>query len=83
MGKLKPTNRGFLRGDFEDLYGQPCSIQESSLATEDAIWLGCNEGTHTQGHCSARMHLNQDRVKDLLPLLEYFAKCGKLPDSWP
>lgn len=38
--KIKKTNRGFAVGEFKDRYGAKCSIQKSSLATEDAIWLG-------------------------------------------
>lgn len=38
--KLKKTQRGFTIGEFTDVYGEKCSIQKSSLATEDAIWLG-------------------------------------------
>lgn len=41
--KLEPTERGFLRGNFEDRNGVSCSLQESSLATEACIWLGCND----------------------------------------
>src|ERR1035437_9332381 len=41
--KLEKTERGFIRGDFTDKYDTVCSIQESSLATEDAIWFGVNE----------------------------------------
>lgn len=37
------TNRGFVIGEFEDLYGAKCSIQESSLAEEPAIWLGVHK----------------------------------------
>ena len=37
------TDRGFLLFGFVDLYGNKCSIQKSSLATEDAIWLGVND----------------------------------------
>lgn len=42
MIELKPTSRGFNRGDFKDRYGHSCSIQMSSLATEACIWLGLN-----------------------------------------
>jgi hypothetical protein len=35
--------RGFKRLEFIDRYGVDCSIQRSSLATEDAIWLGVSE----------------------------------------
>jgi len=38
--KLKKTQRGFEIGKFTDTYGEKCSIQKSSIATIDAIWLG-------------------------------------------
>ncbi len=37
---ITKTERGFALGLFTDLYGTKCSIQKSSLATDDAIWLG-------------------------------------------
>jgi hypothetical protein len=37
---LEKNQRGFENGKFTDLYGKKCSIQKSSLATDDAIWLG-------------------------------------------
>ncbi len=40
--KFENTCRGFAYGEFLDLYGEECSIQKSSLATEDAIWFGIN-----------------------------------------
>jgi len=90
--KIKPTERGFSRGEFIDRYGVKCSIQESSLATEHCIWLGCNDAEPKvcteEGWklvelppdtvCHTRMHLTQDMVKQLLPLLEKFAKTGEL-----
>lgn len=41
--KIKKTERGFAIGEFTDDHDVPCTIQKSSLATEDAIWLGCAE----------------------------------------
>ena len=41
--KIKKTNRGFEYVEFKDRYGESCSLQKSSLATEDAIWLGVDE----------------------------------------
>lgn len=41
--QIENTQRGFGRGEFKDLYGDECSIQKSSLATEDAIWLGISK----------------------------------------
>jgi len=37
------TPRGFALRKFSDLYGASCSIQKSSLATDDAIWLGVDD----------------------------------------
>lgn len=37
------TNRGFRRRNFTDALGEECSIQESSTATEERIWLGIDE----------------------------------------
>lgn len=37
------SDRGFGRVEFCDKYGSQCSLQDSSLATEPAIWLGVNE----------------------------------------
>jgi hypothetical protein len=39
----KPTQRGFSRYEFSDGNGVSCSLQKSSAADLDMIWLGCNE----------------------------------------
>lgn len=41
--KEESTARGFTLITFVDRYGVKCNIQQSSLATEDAIWLGAEE----------------------------------------
>ena len=38
--KETTTHRGFKLIEFKDRYGAECNIQESSLATEHAIWFG-------------------------------------------
>lgn len=43
LGKTGYTQRGFARVEFKDINNISCSLQQSSLATDDAIWLGCNE----------------------------------------
>lgn len=43
MLKANITQRGFFYYKFEDRYGASCSIQNSSLATEDAIWFGIDD----------------------------------------
>lgn len=90
------TQRGFKRVDFSDFYGVECSLQDSSLATESAIWLGCNEPRPRvlipgkgwtdielprDSVSNTRMHLTQAQVKELLPLLTYFAENGYLPEQ--
>lgn len=37
------TNRGFGIWKFKDKYDSPCSLQDSSLATEAAIWFGIDD----------------------------------------
>jgi hypothetical protein len=70
---IRRNQRGFAIGEFRDRYGNPCSIQESSLADEACIWLGIN----------SLMHLTQRHVADLLPLLQHFVATGSLPAPWP
>lgn len=93
MLEIRTTPRGVTRIEFTDRYGVRCSLQVSSLASEAAIWFGVNnpdpkvcvpgqgwvpvplpEGTV----CKDRMHLTQDMVKELLPLLQQFAETGEL-----
>lgn len=80
--KLKPTQRGFSRATFVDRYGANCSIQKSSIATEDCIWLGVDDKPErhhvTQEWLGQRMHLTQDMVRNLLPLLQKFVETGEL-----
>lgn len=38
--EVKQTQRGFDLSEFIDRYGAKCSLQKSSIATEDCIWLG-------------------------------------------
>lgn len=96
MPDLTPgqTERGFGRIDFRDLYGSSCSIQESSLATEGALWLGVDSNGHFSLHppfnrdrgdrntdTGGRMHLSQGQAAALLPLLEHFVSTGRLPQE--
>lgn len=45
MSELKviETSRGFKYVEFNDRNGEPCSLQESSIATDDCVWFGCDE----------------------------------------
>lgn len=81
MIEFKKTQRGFLFGEFKDRYGAECSIQESSLATEAAIWLGVDKDHNGQEVQFGRMHLTQDMAKELIPVLRYFAMTGQLKED--
>lgn len=70
--EINATNRGFSRGEFTDLYGKSCSIQDSSLAMADAIWLGVHEN---------RMHLSREHAAALLPVLQRFVDTGTIGES--
>ena len=45
--KLSKNQRGFEEGKFKDFYNNDCSIQKSSLASDDFIWLGIDNPTLT------------------------------------
>ena len=74
--KKQTTDRGFDIVYFEDSYGAKCSLQKSSRATVEAIWLGCYQKDN--GDHNDRMHLTRKQVKKLLPFLKKFAKTGDL-----
>lgn len=93
MFKKELTNRGFSLIKFEDTYKDKCSIQKSSYGSEPRIWFGISDANpqiciQGQGfvpyelpeevHINTRMHLNQEQVRQLLPILEHFAKTGNL-----
>lgn len=77
------TNRGFGRGTFKDRYDASCSIQQSSLATEDCIWLGADEIGTAPG-CepfNSRMHLTRKMAGELSLILSGFSASGELRPS--
>lgn len=89
------TNRGFDLIEFTDDYGYKCSLQKSSSAEADKIWLGVIEpgikylvkGLGWQDfklpegvETFSRMHLTQDQVRDLLPYLQRFVETGELTE---
>lgn len=48
------TQRGFGLIEFTDCYDHKCSLQKSSLATDDAIWLGIDDAEPQVLHGDAR-----------------------------
>lgn len=41
--EFNKTDRGFAIAEFTDARGQTCSLQKSSRADDDHVWLGCDE----------------------------------------
>jgi hypothetical protein len=82
--RIKKTERGFALGEFDDAYGKKCSIQKSSLASTDAIWLGVNNTGPLMGESKnqdvehGRMHLTKKEVRSLLPVLKRFVETGEI-----
>ena len=72
------TPRGFETIHFDDLYGQKCRIQKSSLATEEAWWIGIeNSGPNIKGpkgdyneEVNNLMHLSKKQIRNLIDKLE-------------
>ncbi len=90
--KNECTSRGFAVSTFFDANGQECSIQKSSAAEVDLLWLGCDHadpkffGPHgwepvrmpEMYVANTRMHLSRRNVWQLLPKLIKFALCGDI-----
>lgn len=72
------TERGFSLYNFIDDYGRECSIQKSSSAEDDKIWLGCDSGLHHHGQCMARMHLTKEIAKNIVIILNSFIETGEI-----
>lgn len=91
--KVKKTIRGFNYFKFKDVYNSKCSIQKSSLATDDCIWFGIDDPNPLElipglgwkeyslpknVMCTTRMHLNRKQVKRLIPILQKFVETGEI-----
>lgn len=75
--EITRTGRGFAVMRGIDRYGQPYSIQDSSLATEACIWLG------SDGPEPGRAHLTKDDAAALIPLLQSFVDTGSIATPEP
>jgi len=96
--EIKHNQCGFAYVEFVDRYNNKCSLEKSTLAFEDCIWLGCDEiGLKKIDHqgwqyvvlnddadagiyyiANNRMHLTQDNVRELIPILQKFLDTGNL-----
>ena len=87
------TDRGWTFCEFDDLYDRRCYVQDSSLAFENAIWLGVRDANPLilkpgEGWVSVefpegtlfttQMHINQKQAKELVKVLERFIESGSI-----
>lgn len=86
LGPIELTNRGFEMIRFNDRYGTPCSLQQSSIADYEppgssAVWLGIDRQAVPHDGLFAdenqtRMHLDLEQVKALIAVLEMWVQTG-------
>lgn len=87
------TERGFGIINFKDDYDKECSLQKSSSAEEEKIWLGidkapvmyCVKGEGWKDYplpegveIFSRMHLTREQVAKLMPYLQRFLDTGEI-----
>lgn len=69
---ISKTGRGFSHIAFTDRYNVKCSLQKSSIGTEDCIWLGVNDA-NPQIMASDALHLG----------IETEHRTGHIPFTFP
>lgn len=89
LGEIGKTNRGFEIILFQDRYGTPCSLQQSSIFDDEwadlpgstAIWLGVDshvgkhDGMFDNGN-KTRMHIDLKQARALVAVLETWIATG-------
>jgi len=76
---FKPTQRGFMRCDFKDACGVECSLQESSIATDEGhIWFGCDEHGLKMFIPNGNPSWRDVGLNTLLPEADYFSWNGRM-----
>lgn len=81
LGPRRKSSRGYAFMEFRDFNGESCSIQESSLATKNCLWLGCDHETIHQvtgDPCGARMHIDLKLAKRIVRTLQHWIDTGYL-----
>jgi len=91
LGESEKTLRGFGAIKFIDLYGAECSLQQSSIATDNAVWLGIDRPEvkvlrngwkdveiPEDALISGRMHLNREQVLRLVIQLNKWLDTGEI-----
>lgn len=83
---LNRTPYGISHIEIVDRNERKCSLQNSSITTENCIWLGVyNTGPLIKGpngdfnaNIPGVMHMTQTQVASLLPFLQRFVETGSL-----
>ncbi|CAE7860188.1 unnamed protein product [Symbiodinium microadriaticum] len=70
--EMTQTHRGFEHGAFKDLNENECSIQDSSLATAAAIWIGVDDANP---RCSYKVQLEGEQQEWIKWHKQYRADC--------
>lgn len=95
LGRIRfdRTGRGFATGQFLDRYAAKCSIQDSSIATEDCLWLGIDDADPkvlvpgkgwqplalpADAFLTTRMHVHRRLARQLLIVLRRFLDTGSV-----
>ena len=76
--KVKKTQRGFSLIEFVDDYGEKCSLQKSSSALEDKIWLGIDDAKIKE-FCPYPREIDEAWIE--IPQEEIEAKLKHLPQN--
>ena len=83
MMKRTKTKRGFRLYTFQDTYKCRCSLQMSSIAHHEAVFLGSDEDQErhdvTGELLTTRMHINRKTAREIGLKLIAFAETGELP----
>lgn len=67
---LTTTANGYPVVQFKDQFNNDCELKETGMG--NTVTLGIEKQSST-------IYLTPERVQDLLPLLEHYAKTGRLP----
>lgn len=65
--EFRHSKNGFGYFEFTDSYGQTFTIQQSSSAEQDKVWIGAGKEWG---------HLTRDMVRQIIPILQQFADTG-------
>lgn len=81
--KKSKTNRGFRLYTFKDVYGEQCSIQKSSHAEKDQIWMGLDADEVRTHHVTGqslgmRMLIDRKLAAKIALKLAAFAETGEI-----